>query len=259
MEGIKQIISRKAGFLPRTQAQARAALVEGLVDEAVFIWKAVNIHPVLEEPWDFNEIDRLLAKEDLDLETTIVLMTIFERLIRGADKETALFAAESINAIEKGFARRAKALRERAAAEPGSGHLERLASLFRDYGMACFARPVLKRFYLGEALGVIAEIRTSKAGAADAGAPGPRRPDMAALEIGILLELGEAGRADARIAEELAAEPDNEGILLLAARSRFERREWRLVLPSLQCASEVGCGEDFAELRDFWAGGSGDV
>ena len=257
MEGIKQIISRKAGFLPRTQAQARAALVEGLVDESVFIWKAVNIHPVLEEPWDFNEIDRLLAKEDLDLETTIVLMTIFERLIRGADKETALFAAESINAIEKGFARRAKALREKAAAEPGAGHLERLASLFRDYGMACFARPVLKRFYLGEALAVIAEIRASKTGAATS--PVPRGPDIAALEIGILLELGEAARADARIAEELAAEPDNEGILLLAARARFERREWRLVLSSLQCASDVGCGEDFAELRDFWAGWIGDV
>ncbi|MEI6874556.1 MAG: hypothetical protein WCL50_05425 [Spirochaetota bacterium] len=255
MEGIRHILSRKTGFLPKTQAQALAALLEGLVEESVFVWKAVNIHPVFEEPWDFNEIERLLAKEDLAPETTLLLMTIFERLIRDPDKERALFAAESINAIERRFARKARALREDAAKTGSSAPLPTLAALYRDFGMASFARPILKRFYLGEALAVIGGIPAIDAG------PGPAidRPALAALEIGILLELGESERAGARIGAELAARPDDRVILLLSARYRYERRDWRGVMRVLEPGAEIDEGQDctdFASVRDFWTGGA---
>jgi hypothetical protein len=247
MEGIRQIFSRGARFLPKTQAQALAALAEGIVDESVFIWKAVNIHPVFEEPWDFNEIERLLAKEDLDLDTTLLLMTIFERLIRDPDKESALFAAESINSIEQRYARRARALRDEAtASEQGTIPLRRLAALYRDFGMVCFARPVLKAFYLREALAVIEELRASRGDAGE---------ELSTLEIGVLLEMGEALEARRRIDEELAEHPKDKALLLLAARARFEARDWQGVTKYLEIASSTGACEDIAPLLEFWTNG----
>jgi hypothetical protein len=338
----------------------------------MFIWKAVNVRPIFEEPWDFNEIDRLLAKEDLDLETIILLMTIFGRLIRAPDKEAALFAAEGINVLERGYARRAKVLRDRAiacgggaiasggedsasggradgsggradgsgggiAASGGSADasggrasasdrkssedrprwLAALAALYRDFGLASFARPVLRSFYLGEALSVIAEIRegprragseaadhlatgtgmasgnsdtesaasvaVAKIAAAKVAAakdvvskvaatkivvakdaraevaPPPASPpdtDLESLEIGILLELGEIGKAEDCLARALAIRPGDPDLIRLAARACFENRDWRGVLRVLEESSRFDIAGPLAELRDFWTGGT---
>ena len=254
MEGLKQLLSRKTRFIPRTQAQALAALSEGIVDESVFIWKAVNIHPVFEEPWDLGEVERLLSKEDLDLETTLLLMTIFERLIRNPDKELALFAAESINAVEQRRSKRIQKLRAAGSKD--------LARELRELGMICFARPVLKNFYLSEAL---AALRSSR----DRGEGSDERDE--ALEIGILIDLHRIDEAKTCLTEAVAAHPADRKLRLLAAKERFARRDFRGVACAFgtavavaadaaaaadaAVAAETGADGEYEALRSFWSGG----
>jgi tetratricopeptide (TPR) repeat protein len=241
MEGLKKLLSRKARFIPKTQAQALAALAEGIVDESVFVWKAVNIHPVFEEPWDLGEVERLLAKEDLDLETTLLLMTIFERLIRNPDKELALFAAESINAVEQRRSRRIQALRDASSPD--------LPRQLRELGMICFARPVLKNFYLAEAL---AALRSAN------GKDSDRRDDK--LEIGILLDLGRLKEARTLIDAALGAHPADSDLHLLSAKESFARRDYRAVACSFQFEGPqtpegTEQGGEYETIRSFWSGG----
>jgi len=235
--------------MPKTPAQALAALGEGLVDEGVFIWKAVNIHPVFEEPWDLNEVERLLAKSDLDLESTLLLMTIFERLIRRSDKEQALFAAESINSIER--RRMGKIQSIRKLDKPSGEQVLRLVVELHELGLTCFARPVLKKFYLQEALSELTAFLAAN-------------PDLEALlacefmilEIGILIDLPDLDRAEMRLRDASIAYPDNSSLHLLSGKIRFERRDYRGVACALQAgiSSKIeGENKALEEIAAFWS------
>ncbi|MBP7094629.1 MAG: hypothetical protein KBC36_00930 [Spirochaetia bacterium] len=248
MDTLATIRSLRSGFVPRTQAQAFAALKRGLVEEAVCVWRSVNVRPILEEPWDLDEIERLLAREQLDEATVLALVRIFDRLSRGPDKEAALFAAESLNALELRYERRVQRLRKGLKARPSAQATLQLAEAYRALSLACGSRPVLARFYLGEAL---AALDGGKSG----GMSERDRRSIAVAASGLLVELGNPEGALERLASPLARTPSDPALRLAEARARFAARDFPAVARVLEEAEPIPGDPDsdrLAVLRDCW-------
>lgn len=248
MDTLATIRSLRAGFVPRTQAQAFAALKRGLVEEAVCVWRSVNVRPILEEPWDLDEIERLLAREDLDESTILALVRIFDRLSRGVDKEAALFAAESLNALELRHERRVQRLRKALRTRHSAAATLELAEAYRALSLACRSRPVLSRFYLGEALAAL------DGGKGVAMSERDRR-SVAALAAGILVELGDPEGALARLELPLERAPSDPALRMAEARSRFAARDFAAVARALEAAVPVPDDPDSERLevlRNCW-------
>jgi len=251
MDTLETIRSLRSGFVPRTQAQAFAALRRGLVEEAVCVWRSVNVRPVLEEPWDLDEIERLLAREDLDEATVLALVRIFDRLSRGDDKEAALFAAESLNALELRYERRVQRLRKARQERPRAKATLELAKAYRALSLACRSRPVLARFYLGEALAALDE------GGEGPGPEGEKRA-FAVAASSLLVELGDPEAALARLEGPIGRTPGNAPLRLAEARARFALRDYAGVARALE-AADAGPGDPdsalLAAARDVWRRG----
>ena len=251
MDTLATIRSLRSGFVPRTQAQAFAALKRGLVEEAVCVWRSVNVRPILEEPWDLDEIERLLARENLDEATVLALVRIFDKLSRAPDKEAALFAAESLNALELRHERRVQRLRKALKALPSAATALRLAEAYRALSLACGSRPVLARFYLGEALAALDGGRGGAMSERD-------RRSIAVAASGLLVELGDPEGALERLAAPLARTPSDPALRLAEARARFAARDFIAVARALEEADAAASHPDSAPLaaaRDFWRRG----
>jgi len=90
-------------FQPKTPLTALKGLKEGVLPKEAFIYRATSLKPLFEKPYDFEELDRVLARKHMDLPTKILLMRIFKELITHEDPEVTLFAAESINILEQRY------------------------------------------------------------------------------------------------------------------------------------------------------------
>jgi hypothetical protein len=249
MLDVRTILRSETGFVPRTQAQALQGFSEGILGPEYYIFKAVNIHPILEEPWDTDEMDRLLAQRELDIETAEVLMTAFERMIKDPDKELALFAAESINALERRFLGRIQAFRA-AISEPAlAAQLRLVIREYRNLARLCFARPVLRGFYLAEALSFFSEHRAVLVDPDE---------DIAAF-IELLLETKDRNRAERIIARGVERYPGNRRLRYLAARAAFMDRRYQETVRHLELLEPGASDEDraaYEAVQLFWTGGA---
>jgi hypothetical protein len=139
-------------YQPRTQRTALIAVENALLPPAAFITKSVNVKPIFEEPYDLAEIDRILARRNLDIETILLLMHILGKLINHQDPEVALFAAESINAIENRYNVRIQEIKERLEDDENDrNELRRLIDSYLELSRINRGRQVLRNFYLSEA------------------------------------------------------------------------------------------------------------
>ena len=100
-EDFQYIVNARWMFYPKTNAAALKGVEGGYLPEAALIYKGVNIRPVFEEPYDLMDLERLLARPNLDLQTVQLLMKVFDLMIKDPDKERALFAAETEAAVEQ--------------------------------------------------------------------------------------------------------------------------------------------------------------
>ena len=103
MEGFTYFKTVRESFIPKTPDAALKAMEAGLQPGEAFIYRGTSIKPLDDEPLDLDEIARVVEREDLDIQTNLLLMRIFEKLVKSQDAELALFAAESINAIENRY------------------------------------------------------------------------------------------------------------------------------------------------------------
>ena len=256
MMNFRDLMTSSTGFVPRTQAQALQGFSEGVLGPEYYMYRAVNIHPILEEPWDTNEIDRLLAKPDLDEDTAIVLMTVFERMVRGVDKELALFAAESINVLERRFLSRIQRFRKQVALNQAAGQTEEsdaavlralrgIIESYRSLAKLCFRRPELKRFYLEEAK------RSHDDYASILVDP---ELDLATY-ITILLDAGDLDPASMVLLHALTRNPGSRHLHFLAARLSFMHGKFRKVLANLENMPPVAEPDQWEELQFFWTQG----
>jgi len=280
MKNFRELMTSSTGFVPRTQAQALQGFAEGVLGPEYYMYRAVNIHPILEEPWDTNEIDRLLAKPELDEDTAVVLMTVFERMVRGADKELALFAAESINVLERRFLGRIQRFRKQLAIRAVTGHTEPpgkgqgrgdgegkgqgkgegkgegqnkgeaealrgIIAAYRSLAKLCFRRPELKRFYLEEAR------RCHEDNARLLIDP---EQDLA-IYITILLDAGDLEPASLVLVYALTKNPESRHLHFLAARLSFMRGDFSKVLSHLESMPIAREPDQWDDLQYFWTRG----
>ena len=143
---------RKANTMlqPRTPSAAAKAVEYGLLPIEALVYSANNISALAEEPIDYDEIERVLAREDLDINTNLLLLSIFEKLIKHNDPEIALFAAESINTIEGRYNSRIEELKKLLSEEYEVNQTRELGILYYEVSLINQERPTIRKFYLKE-------------------------------------------------------------------------------------------------------------
>lgn len=146
-------------ILPRTPAGALKAFEGGFAPIEAFIYKSTSSKPIDEQPYDLDEIERILSRPNLDFKTNVVLMGIFEKLIHHEDQELALFAAEGINVIENRYNARISALKKEIT--EADSPLERLSDLGRLYfelALLNIKRKTIKEFYIDQSIHYFQEL-----------------------------------------------------------------------------------------------------
>lgn len=146
-------------FNPKTPIAAIKAYEGGFIPISVFINKSNSTKPLDEEPYDINEIERLLSRENLGLQTNIMLIGIFEKLIFSDDQEIALFAAESINIIENRYNKKIQKLKDDFKENEDLDKCSKLGTLFFELAILNRKREAIKNFFLKESYSYYSTIR----------------------------------------------------------------------------------------------------
>ena len=242
MQNFRRIFISKTGFVPRTQAQALKAYTEDIIGSEYYTYRAVNIHPLLEEPWDFQEIDRLLAKHDLDIETIQILVTIFDKMLQLPDKEQALFAAESINALEQRYLNQIIALKKRAETKIAAETIRAILQKYQLLSAINKNRPLLKTFYQKEAQHTFQQHRYLLTD-----------PEKDLIPyISLLFELGALKEARDEITGAIKKYPRNEKLHLIVAEFNFRIRAYREAGTYMNQVYRLVKTKEGKEICDFW-------
>lgn len=245
---VEEFIRASAGlFHPKTPHAALLAVQEGILPVESYIYKAASVKPLYEEPFDLEEIQRILSRGDNDLETNILLMDILTKLSHSEDSETALFAAESMNAIENRYNRRIEELTEHIDADPRPELLRECARQF--YQLAVLnSQEVIRKFYLKEAFLLSRRLESS----------GDYDKEDGLFSIAILKELelyGQAKQTITSLKERYGT--DDPEILRVEAMVEFAQHNFmKVILIYLKLGSLKGRldTEELAALS-FWTGG----
>lgn len=202
------------GYLPPTAGSALRAFAAGLAPKEIFIYRATSAKPLDEEPVDLEAIERILSRPDLDVETNILLMQLFQRLVKNHDSEVALFAAESINTIENRYNQNIEKLKK-SSLPRREGQLARLYyELSRLHGESLS----LKNFYLREAFSYLNALQKSE---------GLEREELALL-VHVLLDLNLEDHAEHSLHK--FTQEEDPFFFMLQAQIHFKRRDFIRVL-----------------------------
>ncbi len=162
MDEYEYFRNRKDRFSPKTPTAALKAYQAGFLPISVFTCKSGSTKPLDEKPYDIEEIERLLSRENLGLETNIVLIEIFEDLIFSKDQEIALFAAESINIIENRYNKKIEELKQNKEQRESSEVSSKLGRLFFELAILNRERRSIKKFFLRESYQYFSDIRSNR-------------------------------------------------------------------------------------------------
>lgn len=231
-------------YQPRTQHAALRAFGLGMLERPAFLVRMLAIQPLNVEPWDLLEIERVLARKDLDIGTLLTLIPVLRTLLSHPDREVALSAAEDLGIVEHRYLSRIESLRRALALTtdcPEAAPLRReLARELYELALINRALPPLRNYYLKDALehaGALAE-------------QGCESPADLLLRLDMLEELGLHDQVhsilERRDSEALLG---SEPCLERRAANAFYRRDFLRVAIVLEHA---GPGMD--ELRQFWTG-----
>lgn len=238
MDGYEYVRNADTMYRPPTPAAALRAIEQGVLPAVAFVYRAGSTKPLFEQPADLEEIQRILAKPDLDLDTTLLVLDILFEMLDDPDPERALFAAESINGVENRYMQRIEEL-----LESGDKPLE-LAQLYNDLARIHDRRQSLRSFYLDEGLKWIERAMKDNS----------KTPYAAALHARLLIERGDYD--DAR--EVLTATDDlsrNTTLLLLLAELEFRQRNFVRVIAIFQHlqAHDLTTGTNIEDLATQWS------
>ncbi len=154
---------------PKTPNTAIAGIKKGILPKESFINSSLFLNSpfdsfgkaeTLTEAEDFDrlvELERILSKKNIDLETEIVLFKTLNELVEHINPEIALFAAESINSIENRYNKDIYELKRRVDDKTLLDLIKviDLIKLYYRYGTINEKKEDLKRVYYTEALNYI--------------------------------------------------------------------------------------------------------
>ncbi len=233
-------------FQPHTPKAALLAIEQGLLPYEAYIYWASSVKPLYEEPFDTHEIDRILARTEIDLETLLLIIHILQKLIVSKDSETALFAAESLNRIEIRFTDHIEEQRKAIEKEPQNSRLyHQLGRTYYEFSKISGGRETLRNFYLREAYEQMKH-------ASSLSEP-PEKEDYL-LTVNILIALGLNEQAHSVIQKGIGRYGISVDFLLLQAESAFNRRAFAVLLPLCERLQHFDLDHETALLIDFWKG-----
>lgn len=147
-------------YRPRTANSALRAAEAHLLPIEACVYLGTSIKPLDEQPIDLDAIDQVLSRQQLDLDTNLLLMRILTKLLRDPDAEMALFAAESINMIENRYTKRIEQFKASLQEKTEAKALRSLAQQY--YELAQIHPGSIRNFYLRESFGYIKTLNKLK-------------------------------------------------------------------------------------------------
>lgn len=241
MDGFDYLKAANEFYNPRTPSSALRAVRSGLLPVHAYVYKAGSVKPLNESPYDLDEIERVLSREDNDIHTYLQLNSIFTELLEDQDPEIALYAAESINIIENRYNREIERLKEQPDTER---NYRRLARLYYDLALFNHDKKAIRSFYLREAFSCTREV--DAAGDADA--------EDKELTVRILQKLELFSQAD-YVIKTMAGERDDAWVMLLEAENAFLRKDFQtaieIIMRLRQHRGRLNAVE--SKLFDFWS------
>ena len=247
--GFDYIRNMNTLYNPKTPAAALKAVETGVLPPEAFIFRSGSVKPLFEEPYDLEEIERVLSRPGQTIDTYLLLMGILERLVSHEDPETALFAAESINAIENRCAGRIEELKETLEITDSPEILRELAVAYHDFALINGSHGVIRDFYLREAFGALKSIHGKAAFTVE---------DLA-LATQILISLGLTAHAASLLAAVERRNGPLPELLYLEAKVAFSRGDYRDVPILLRTVAGRADGSARSgidpEILSCWSGG----
>lgn len=241
-----ELLESRRGFSPQSPSAALIGVHQGILPESMLVYLGVNVRPVFEEPYDLLELEKLLAKPDLTLETVQLLMKVFSYMTKNPDKEVALFAAESINALEVRCRNFVQVTRRSYEADSSESGGRRLFEALVGMGVISGASPVLQEFYLREALDSLAEFWSRF---------GPSTIDLP-LAVQAHLDLRQPEKAEALVQTFIERQPQEGSLYVQMARIKFYQGDFPQVIALLHLIRGHTLGAREKEIAEFWVGGS---
>jgi len=217
--GFSYLLRSHELYDPKTPMAALKAVEIGLLPDDAFVYKANSVHPLFEEPIDITAIERTLSRKDNDLETNQLLVGILEKLLENRDSEIALFAAESINAIENMYNGRIEELKNAFESENNPACFRKIAAQFYELALINESRKSIRNFYLFEAYSYMKRYGSA--------ARFTREDVIFTLRIMIALRSLELARRV--IVQALNRYPEDCELLILAAEIEYYRNNFHQV------------------------------
>ena len=245
MIGYEYIRAMRSLYNPRTPKAALAAAEAGILPVGAFVYKASSVKPLFEEPYDIDELERVLAQADLSFPDAMMLAEILAAMTRDGDKERALFAAESLTTLENRWARKVEALRPAYDPDDESGDdAFRLARRLYEQALIVGRDAPIRNYYLLEAYYILCQ-------RPNAGSGGPSFD----LLIRCLVRLGLLDQAQAEVEGELELRGDGE-LLAQAVEIAYLRKDIHRVRELLEGRDIRGLGlePELAGILESWQG-----
>jgi hypothetical protein len=234
----KYIAELKKLFVPRTPSAALQAAIEGILPIEAFIYKSTSLNPIMKKPYNLDDIEWLISRKDRDLQTNLLLKEVLIEISQYEDKEVALFAAESLNAMEKEYNNRLVVLKEKIAENPDRENQAGAAEIYYHLALLNKEEVTLCHFYLREAyLLLVGLVNTNQALGKDKN-----------LLIRILIHLGLYKQAE----QMLPFLPDNRLLQLELAYEQRDIRKLSVLLNEMK--QDENPGDPEKETLEFWTG-----
>ncbi|NCN04839.1 MAG: hypothetical protein GW949_04335 [Spirochaetales bacterium] len=184
-------------FVPRTPQAALLGLKSGVVSPEHFIAKRLSLMPLNYQPYDIQEVERVLAHRNLDEETVLLLVDILRDILQDPDREIAQVAAESLTSLENRYVQRIQGFKEILEYEDDELDqvklMRGLAEDLRILALMYRHQRILSRFYFKEAFVYSNELFSTPSLL-------PHLSEQDAIaHIVLLLDLGIPGQARAEI------------------------------------------------------------
>jgi hypothetical protein len=243
--GYEYIRAMRSLYNPRTPRATIVAAEAGILPVEAVVFKASSVKPLFEEPYDLDELERVLAQADLSFPDAMMLAEILAAMTRDSDKERALFAAESLSTLENRWARKVESLRPAYHPDDSNGdEAFRLARALYEQALIVGRNAPIRNYYLLEAYYILCQ-------RPEAGSGGPSFD----LLIRCLLRLGLLDQAQAEIEGELDLRGDGE-LLAQAVEIAYLHKDVRRVRELLEGRDIGGLGLDpeLAALLESWQG-----